>query len=149
MCGLNGRVSISSKMSKIQILEAEISFDDIRTAVAERAKVQLADHLAENLERARDRIDRFVTYKAPRYRPIIPRISPDQLNIDPEISDKELELALHKQLAQFEGELLNEGHEIMEPKVGEGIESYRKRLAEYLGKAAEHKAVRSGKLCIS
>ena len=121
------------------LLESEIVMEDIRNLVAESAKQQLADHLAANLERARDRVDRFVTHQAPRYRPILARIPSDQLNVDPDITDKELDLTLHKQLAQFEGELLREGHDIMDPKTGENIEAYRKRLADYLDKAEDIK----------
>lgn len=121
------------------VLEGEISLDDIRTAVADCAKVQLAEHLAANLDRAKARVEKFVTQRAPRYRPIIKRIPVDQLNVDPDITDKELELTLHKQLAQFEGDLINEGHNVMEPRIGESVEAYRQRLSEYLSKADDIK----------
>ena len=119
--------------------DSEISLDDIRDAVTMRAKKHLANHLVVNMQRAQDRVEKFVAYKAPRYRPILSRIPQDQLNVDPEMSDKELDLTLHRFLAQIESELLEEGHEIMVPKPGEELVDYRQRLAAYLNKAEDIK----------
>jgi len=118
---------------------SEISLSDIRDAVTEKAAIHLAEYLAKNMEKAKDRVETFVSQKAPRYRPILSRIPEDKLGIDPGISDKELELTLHKQLAEIEGKLLADGHEIMSPKEGEEYEDYEKRLQEYLKTAEEIK----------
>ena len=61
------------------------------------------------------------------------------MNIDPDMSEKDLELALHKHLAEIEGQLLAEGHDIMSPKEGEDYDDYSKRLREYLDKAEDIK----------
>jgi hypothetical protein len=119
--------------------DTEISLSDIRREVIAKARDQLADHLQENLKRAKDRVEKFVSHKAPRYRPILSRIPSEQLNIDPETSDKDLDLTLHKHLAQIERELLEEGHEIMTPKTGEDTSDYQKRVADYLDKAEDIK----------
>lgn len=119
--------------------KTEISLRDIRDAVMEKAKEQLSEHLAMNKKKARERIERFVGKRAPRYRPILSRIPEEELNIDPDISDKDLELTLHKQLAEIEAQLLAEGHDIMAPKEGEDKDEYTKRLQEYLEKAEDIK----------
>ncbi|RLB88583.1 MAG: ATP-binding protein [Deltaproteobacteria bacterium] len=120
--------------------QTEISFYDIREAVIGKIKMHLSEYLQENKERARERIEKFVSHRAPRYRPILGRIPEDRLhNIDPDISDKELELTLHKHLAEIEEELLDEGHEIINIKEGEKFEDYKKRLEEYLKKAEDIK----------
>jgi len=73
------------------------------------------------------------------YRPILERIPEEKLIVDPNISDKELDLTLHKHLAEIEEELLAEGHNVMAPKEGELLSAYQARLHEYLKKAEDIK----------
>jgi hypothetical protein len=117
----------------------EISLSDIREAVIRKAAIHLADFLAKNVEESKKRVEAFVSKKAPRYRPILPRIPDDKIGIDPSISDKELELTLHKHLAEIELKLLADGQELMAPKQGEEYEDYQKRLEEYLRTAEDIK----------
>ena len=119
--------------------DTEIGISDIQNAVIDRVKIHLAEYLEKNKKRARERIEDFVSKKAPRYRPILHRIPEEELNIDPDMSEKDLELALHKHLAEIEGQLLAEGHDIMSPKEGEDYDDYSKRLREYLDKAEDIK----------
>jgi len=119
--------------------QTEISFGEIRDAVIERASVHLSKYLEENKAKAKDRVDSFVSQKAPRYRPILRRIPEDKLIVDPNISDKELELTLHKHLAEIEEQLLAAGHDVMNPKEGEELAEYQKRLQEYLRTAEDIK----------
>lgn len=118
---------------------SEISLTDIREAVIERAKEYLKEHIAANMEKSKERVSRFIATRAPRYRPILSRIPEDQLNVDPEISDKDLDLTLHKHFASLEAELLSEGHDIMAATPGEDFSEYEARLREYLNKADDIK----------
>jgi len=113
----------------------EVSFKDIREAVLTRTKEYLKDVLTENMSAGRKRVDDFINDHAPRYRPIIKYISPELLIIDPEKSDKELELHLHAQWYEVERQLVSEGHDIMQPQNQEHIEEYKERLGDYLRKA--------------
>lgn len=123
-----------------ELFEAtEISFKQIKDAVIGKAKEHLSEYLEENKKKGRDRVEDFVSHKAPRYRPILSRISDEQLSIDPNIPDKDLEMTLHKHLAEIEGKLLADGHDIMEPKLHEDLSDYRKRLQEYLQTAEDIK----------
>ena len=117
----------------------EISFSEIRDTVIAKATNYLSKYLEGNKAKARDRIENFVSLKAPRYRPIIKRIPEDKLIIDPKISDKELDLTLHKHLAEIEENLLATGHDIMNPKEDEELLDYQKRLQEYLRTAEDIK----------
>lgn len=90
-------------------------------------------------ERAQERIHQFVSTKAPRYRPILGHLAPAALNVDPEISDKDLELALHRQLADLEEELLAEGHDLLAPQIGKTADDYEARIAAYLRKVEDLK----------
>lgn len=119
--------------------ETEISLSDIREAVVERAKGQLEKHLKENLQRSKEKVTKFVSTKAPRYRPILDRIPEDDLNVDPNISDKDLELSLHKHFASIERELITEGHDILNQSDIAPDEQYNEKLNLYLSKAEDIK----------
>ena len=117
----------------------ELAFKEIRNAVLKRAAVFLDAYLEEKRALGKERIESFVTRTAPRYRPILARIPDEELAIDPELPDKELDLLLHKHLAQFERDLLDEGHEVMVPRVREDSSDYKARLASYLAKVEDIK----------
>ncbi len=117
--------------------KTEMTFPRIREAVLERAAAHLKTYLEFNLTRARERVEKFVAQKAPRYRPILSRI-PD-FSVDPDINDKELDSALHKRLYEIEGELIKEGHELIATRPDTLAEDYQKRLEAYLSKAEDLK----------
>lgn len=63
----------------------------------------------------------------------------DRLDIDPAMSDKDLDLILHREVFRVEQEMLSMGHDIMTPSPSESEEDYTKRLEAYLQKAADLK----------
>jgi hypothetical protein len=117
----------------------ELSQSEIRNAVLERASNYLSDYLVEKRRLGKERVLNFIANKAPRYRPILNRIPEDQLAVDPDISDKDLELLLHKHLAEIEGRLVANGHDVMFPKGNESYDDYKARLQEYLKTAEDIK----------
>ena len=70
----------------------ELSLTDIRTAALESSKAFLAEYLQEVRAAGRERVEKFVSQRAPRYRPILGQISEEKLSVDPSISDKDLDL---------------------------------------------------------
>jgi hypothetical protein len=110
----------------------EVSLEDIRSLVNSSAANHLSEYLDANKQRGKDRVEEFVARQAPRYRPILSRIPDDQLNIDPEIGDKDLDIVLHKHLSEFERQILADGHELMQPENDESTDQYSERLQEYL-----------------
>ena len=112
--------------------ETDISKDEMTKKVIARA----ADYLATYLEISRkvgiSRVQEFVAKQQPRYRPIISRIPEDELYVDPKISDKELDILLHKHKSESESQLLSQGHDIMTPRSNEAIQDYETRVADYL-----------------
>lgn len=117
----------------------QISMTELRAAVLGAAQEYLSEYLVESCKASKERVAKFVAERAPRYRPVLARMSPDKLAVDPEIADKDLDLLLHKQLAEIEGELLSEGHSIMQFSDAETENAYRVRLADYLTKVGELK----------
>jgi hypothetical protein len=119
--------------------DQEISLSDIRDEVIDRASKYLNDYLNENRQLSEERVTSFVSHKAPRYRPILSRVSIDELAIDPSISDKDLELILHKNLSNIEAQMLADGHDLMKPQAEDSFPDYSQRLQEYLQTAEDIK----------
>jgi hypothetical protein len=119
--------------------DKEIGWDDIRQAVYAKSAEHLESSLAGVHQRSRERVQRFVSTKAPRYRPIISRLNDEMLNIDPDISDKDLDITMHRHLAILEEKLLADGHDLMAPHEGDSEDDYRTRLNEYLRTADDIK----------
>lgn len=118
---------------------SDISLKEIRDAVIQSASNHLEIYLKENIRRGAERVEKFISQKAPRYRPIMARIPEGHLTVDPSISDKDLELALHKILSEIEAKLLSDGHDVMNPKQDEQPHEYQERLKEYLKTADDIK----------
>lgn len=119
--------------------EMSTSLSDIRSAVLLSSGSYLESYLEENKKAGRERVEKFVSNRAPRYRPILKRIDAAKLTIDPSISDKELDLLLHRQLSEIESNMLSEGHDMMNFDCGEAPSDYQARLSSYLGMADDIK----------
>lgn len=117
----------------------EISTREIREAVLARTREYLKDVLAENVAAGSKRVEDFINNQAPRYRPITNYVAEELLIVDPDKSDKELDLYLHEQWYEVERQLVSEGHDIMQPENDEYADDYKERLGEYLRKAEDLK----------
>lgn len=120
-------------------VDSEISMKDIREEVYARAGEHLSQTLQANITAGRERIEKYTAEKAPRYRSLLNRLNSEEFAVNPSISDKELELHLHKHWTRFESELLEQGHNVMQLKPNEGWEDYQQRLEDYLGKISDIK----------
>ena len=120
-------------------VHGEPGIGKIRAEVLASAKRFLEPFLEANVAASRERVTRFVRDRAPRYRPIMKHVSADRLSVDPGISDKELDMILHKQLAELESSLIAEGHQIMSLGDTEIGEQYKARLSDYLSKVDDIK----------
>lgn len=121
-------------------MDEDISRCDIREAVEQQAESYLLAYLSTNKLRVTNRVTQFVSEHAPRYRPVLSRIEVEKLPIEHAITDKDLELTLHKELAEIEQGLISEGHELMSPNVDhEAYDGYHERLKDYLRTAEDIK----------
>ena len=110
----------------------EVTIEDLRSSILDRVQQYLGEELEANRLAGRDRLERFVSDTAPRYRPILSRLSEVELTVDPTISDTDLELRLHRQLNDIECKLIADGHDLLSPKSTENHVDYRRRVAQYL-----------------
>ncbi|MFG3689542.1 ATP-binding protein [Micromonospora sp. NPDC047740] len=121
------------------ILAGELGMSEIRAAILRTAEEYLGDLLNESKQAGRARVENFVNHKAPRYRPILRHLDQDKLCVSPEISERELELLLHRQLWDLETELLAEGQEVLRAELLDDSVEQQERLREYLEKVDDVK----------
>jgi len=119
--------------------DEEISFSEIREKAIKIITAYLDKYLTENKQIGIKRLTDFIDSKAPRYRPILNRINESDKIVDPNISDKDLDIKLHSYLMSLESQLLAEGHDLMIPNGLEDREDYSKRIDDYLSKASDLK----------
>lgn len=119
--------------------EEEISFAEIREETIKIITTYLDKYLVENKKDGVSRLSKFIETKAPRYRPILGRLTENDKIVDPSISDRDLEIKLHSQLMVLESQLIAEGHDLLSPENIEDKEDYSKRIDEYLSKASDLK----------
>lgn len=119
--------------------EQELSLKTIRESVLEAAQVYLKDVLSKNIEAGKARIESYISTQAPRYRPITRHIGANELSIDPDKSDKDIELHLHEHWYAIERQLLAEGQNIMKPQQQEHAKEYEQRVQNYLEKVEDLK----------
>jgi hypothetical protein len=117
----------------------EISFTEIRDKALKIITAYLEQYLTENKQIGIKRLTDFIDSKAPRYRPILGRLTDSDKIVDPSISDKDLDIKLHSHLMVFESQLLAEGHDLMVPDGIEDKSDYSKRIDDYLSKASDLK----------
>ncbi|MCQ2352196.1 MAG: hypothetical protein MJ033_01805 [Victivallaceae bacterium] len=118
---------------------AEISLDKIIGSVLAQTKCYLGEALTQNESASKERLTKFVNYQAPRYRSIVKHLSENERYIDPTISDRELELSLHKRLMELEADLIREGHDILKPQINDSFSTYSLRLKSYMEKSKDIK----------
>lgn len=115
-----------------QMLSNELSLDGIRGHLLEEVEKLLAGPLEAARNLGRDRIHKFVSNHAPRYRPVLARLEALGVTVDPSVKDRDLELQLHSYLQKLEAVTFVEGQAIFAEAGSEPPEDYSKRLAKYI-----------------
>ena len=129
----------TSDTSGLFTQNAEISLEKIINSILAQTKCYLGDTLKQNETASQERLSHFVNYQAPRYRSVIKHLSDNEKYIDPTISDRELELTLHRRLMDLEADLIKEGHDILKPQIDDSIAAYSQKLRSYLEKSKDIK----------
>lgn len=112
----------------------EISMEAIRRVVLAELNELLKESLGIARAKGRHRLDRFVSTKAPRYRSVLRQMEEAGMPFDPGVSDRELELQLHRNLRDLELSLLTEGQEVLDELEAGLNGSQTGRLQGYLAK---------------
>lgn len=112
--------------------KAFISGDDIFSALSDKISKYLASEKAKLKEEGLDRVRHFVENVAPRYRAILTDVDTELVN--PDSTDKDIELQLHKKYAEVEADLIEEGESISSEVENLSAGDVVKRLQEFLSK---------------
>lgn len=122
----------------------EVSKKEIIDTIISSIREFLKDILEKNIKKGKERIITFVDNKAPRYKVLLKKLSNEEQIIDPNITDKELDIHLHKELAKIEERVIEDGHQLQETDLSqnlteEKITQYKELLNKYLISASELK----------
>lgn len=119
--------------------DTDVTLSEVRQQVLVSAESYLAGVLEVTRTAGRKRIENFVDTKAPRYKPILAHIMTDRVRADPGVSDRELELQLHRGQADWEANLLVEGQQVLHEEVHGLDPEQQTRLNDYLSKVEDAK----------
>jgi hypothetical protein len=110
----------------------DVSLDDIREGVLKEVERILAGPLSAAREEGKARVHAFVSNRAPRYRPVLSRLEPLGVTVDPSIKDHDLELLLHSNLQKLEAAAIAEGQAVFAEDGSAQPEDYAERLTRSL-----------------
>jgi hypothetical protein len=125
---------IAPKQSDSDLLIDEPSIEEIESNLVSKIGSHLSDCLIEGIKKTKVAVENFVSNKAPKYRPVLGRISQDELckGLDETSTDREIEEILHRELFKIEQKLLQDGNNILNPVADEDYAAYMKRIEEYM-----------------
>lgn len=115
----------------------DVSYVDIRKGLLPLIKTFLGASLEAVLDEGKKRVNRFVSEKRPKYRPLMKHMAPEKLLVDPSISDEDLDLLLHRETFEVEESILREGHSLINDV--SQYDEYETRLSTYLEKVSDLK----------
>lgn len=111
--------------------DESLAFHQIESAVLENIQSYLHDFIRNNIEAGKAHIKHYVDTIAPKYKPILSLIAPEELNVDPDASDKDLDLLLHSKTRDIEQACIEEGHTLFKNNSFQDTEQYIERLNKY------------------
>lgn len=126
----NPQNNYSEQLSLIN--QESISLDDITNHIFNIIEDNLKVELSENLILGKKRIDDFINNTAPKYKPLI-NID-NNISTDPDISDKDLDIFLHKRKSQLEHNIISEGYHLSSLNEAENFDEYQSKFNEYIKK---------------
>ncbi|OZG49832.1 ATP-binding protein [Bombiscardovia coagulans] len=107
------------------------------TTIREQALTCSERFLRKSLEKIKksgeERLENFTAHKEPRYRPLIKRMKQDGITVDPTVSDRELDLEMHKLLLAEQLKVYEKGQQIFADVHNQELdEAFESRLKNYL-----------------
>ena len=118
---------------------AEPTQKEIESKAIEKISDYLESYLKENRELGRQKVVDFVNREAPKYKPILNQIPESELYVDPQITPKELDLKMHKHLAELEAKSIELQHNLELPQNLNDPTEYERQLQECLSVVSDLK----------
>lgn len=112
-------------------LFSEIYFSDIRSKVVKAIQSYLSPYLKDTIEAGKEKLQSYVDTKAPYYKPFLAYMSDDEKSINPNSTDKSMDLLLHQKMIEKEHQLVEQGHDILIVREGESDDDYAQRTQAY------------------
>jgi len=132
------RIDFNLDQDETDLYSNAINEVQIRETVYSKITAHLNEFLIQYKELGRQRVHNYVSTKAPRYKSILKYIPNEVFFVNPEISDKELDLLLHKYLTDIESQILSQGHDLIED-VDKQEKDIQSRITDYMQKVDDIK----------
>lgn len=132
------RIDFNIDQDETDLYSNAINEVQIREIVYSKITNYLNEFLIQYKELGRQRVHDYVATKAPRYKSILKYIPNEVFFVNPEISDKELDLLLHKYLSDIESQILSQGHDLIKD-VDKEEEDIQSRIFDYMQKVDDVK----------
>ncbi len=121
------------------IATSEPTLKEIDDNSIEKISAFLNDFLSENREAGKQKVLDFINNVCPKYKPILKQIPEQDLCVDPQISKKELDIKLHRYLADLEEKSLEQQHNLTLPKNLSNPAEYERQIKECLSTISDLK----------
>ena len=118
---------------------AEPTLKEIDDNSFEKITAFLDVYLKENREAGKQKILDFVNNDCPKYKPILKQIPEKDFCVDPQISKKDLDIKLHRYLADLEEKSLEQQHNLTLPQNLSDPVEYEKQIKECLSTISDLK----------
>jgi len=117
-------------------VDTEISRSELMLRIFGLIREQLSDIMSANTKKSSERVHQFVC-KNPNYKPILKYLQEEDKVVDPSISDRDLDLYLHKKQQDMEHNLREDGEETLRVNEDEPFDDYEQRVQEYIDKISD------------
>ncbi len=111
--------------------DESLSFEQIESKIISCVQFHLHDHIQQNKKAGETHLRRYVDHVAPKYKPLLRLIPPDELYVDPDASEKEIDLHLYGKTRKIELSNIEEGHELLKSPTIQNNNEFRERFNKY------------------
>lgn len=118
--------------------DSDISLKQILNLAEEHCEVLFKAEIQAIREKGREKAQKFVESKAPRYRKLLSHL-PDDYTFMHNASEKDIELELHKEYYNYESGVIQRGHELLNPPETMSLEEYKQQLKSFITEMSDVK----------
>lgn len=120
------------------VFKDALDWKSIRQAIDDQCSKQLSPFTAEVARQKDERVERYIESDGPMYRPVLKYIKPKVRRLDPDVTDKQLDVELYKAMQDVQIELKTEGQELLKvtPEAAD-FEDFAAKVNDYFSKVMD------------
>jgi hypothetical protein len=137
--------NVNAERTDFKILEEnadailqELTWTTIRAAILDNCRKFLEPFTEPVREKKNERIEGFVSSEGPMYRPILQYLGDKIDQIDPEITDDELDIQLYQAYHDLQVDLHGQGQRLMKKEINEDdFEEFMQQIEDYFSRVSD------------